>query len=128
MTSMTRITQEQLDAVLAAHPALNYYGGRRGRDHTDEEFGHLGERLAAALAEVTRCARWLAPLERCGWGKAKSSSYGLKHRVEESCFATCTGPDGCDCYVSNGSLIAAALVLGIAVEPGVLNPRIGVKA
>lgn len=50
------------------------------------------------------------------------SSYSLKHRAEH------WGKDnGMEPYVSNGALIAAALLLGLAIKPTGINALIGVS-
>lgn len=76
-------------------PELTYFGVGTydGRD-----FDQLRSVLLSARNEVSLCARWL----RAGHATGERNSYGLKHEVE----------NWADCYIANGSLIAAALGMG----------------
>uniref|UniRef100_UPI003F499960 hypothetical protein n=1 Tax=Amycolatopsis sp. CA-096443 TaxID=3239919 RepID=UPI003F499960 len=95
------------EAVLQAQPRLTYFGFGifRKRGQTAEEraqaFSELRARLRASLPNVVRVYLWLRqhvqPIKTPGHG-----SYGLKHIAEEV-----LGD-----YVSNGELIAAAIMAG----------------
>ena len=79
----------------------------RHRGDAVEEFTRSRDRLLSreGLLEIALCAQWL----RDGHASGERGSYGLKHEVENHYGV----------YVTNGSLIAAALGMGIEyrVEP-----------
>lgn len=97
---------ERLDALLIENPALGYF-----RFDADSDWP------ASRYDEVWRAAVWLS-----GFGKRdarpKCSSYGLKHIAEKA-------TNG---YISNGSLIAAALLSEISVNriPKTPNASVGI--
>ena len=89
-----------LDQILFAHPTLTVDGYD---DPARPGFAADRARLAAATDQIDRAAAWLRLLPRV---KAPNlSSYWMKHVAE----------DWAGNYVSNGALIAAALMLGIVV-------------
>ncbi|MBM9622227.1 hypothetical protein ACFQ60_15290 [Streptomyces zhihengii] len=115
---MPAITQSDLDQLMTAHPTLTSEGyGRSTLVPADKE-PDLRADLASDLTSVQQAADWIGEL---GWTSATSddspSSYHLKHVMEEA-----TGR-----YVTNGALIAAALLVGVPVKLDGLNPPIGVS-
>ncbi|MFJ3961391.1 hypothetical protein [Streptomyces sp. NPDC090036] len=103
------VTQADISALTAAHPQLSENG------YGPSTFAPTPVRLD----EVQAAYAWIAEQT---WLKApgKSSSYGLKHVMEDA-----TGT-----YVSNGAFIAAALLhapAGLKVKLNDLNPAIGIK-
>lgn len=102
--------------VMAEHPLLNYFGYGRGIGVCLTDLDTLREQLRSdyALSEIRIAVGYLEPLPRLGPHSRKwSSSYTLKHRAED----TVSG------YVSNGALIAAALILGIPIKTPVDSPN-----
>lgn len=99
---------ERLDALLLAAPWLNYHG-----------IGTGDAWPASRHKEVFRAAKWLSGFKRLD-AKPRASSYILKHIVERA-----TGR-----YISNGSMIAAAVLSGVEITPvkGSINALIGIPA
>lgn len=99
---------ERLDALLLAAPWLNYHG-----------IGTGDAWPASRHKEVFRAAKWLSGFKRLD-AKPRASSYVLKHIVERA-----TGR-----YISNGSMIAAAVLSGVEVAPvkDSINAFIGIPA
>ncbi|KDN80480.1 hypothetical protein [Kitasatospora cheerisanensis] len=115
----TTITQADLDAVLDAHPLLNANGYGRPIGYSyDTAAGR--EQLRGLLGEVQHCADYLHSRP---WQTRLSShslhSYNLKHSAEN------WGDFG---YVSNGAMIAAALIVRIPIRLDDLNPTIGITS
>ena len=81
------------------------------------------------MAEIQACMTFLQvvckPLRSANKGE---SSYALKHAAERWRGYGCHGA-GLNCYVANGSLIAAALICGVPVKrcTGSPNALIGVR-
>lgn len=116
------VTDAELAAVLQEHPDLCDNGMSRGesRNGTPDTLPPL-EHVQHSVNYLLTCAH----LKRAN--QNSPSSYVVKHRAEQ-------WPDGRHNlhYVTNGALIAAALILGIDVRPDLsespLNPLIGVKS
>jgi len=99
--------------AISLEPRLTAFGlgvyGRHRRDAV-EEFIRSRDRLLSreGLLEIALCAQWL----RDGHATGERGSYGLKHEVENHYGV----------YVTNGSLIAAAL--GMGIEYRVAGPNV----
>jgi|WetSurMetagenome_2_1015567.scaffolds.fasta_scaffold27298_5 hypothetical protein len=121
------ITQADLDALLASEPDLDDWGLATPPLRARQVRAGYRPTLPR-LAEVERCAQWLTGCYLAGPFKAGRrfragsypSSYAAKHMVERSGHP----------YVSNGALIAAALLLGVDVrrQDDSPNPLIGIRA
>ncbi len=97
---------KRLDALLMDVPSLGYHG--IGTGDAWSAFGYV---------EVFHAANWLSGFNQLAI-KPRSSSYVLKHIVERA-----TGR-----YISNGSMIAAAVLSGVEITPvkGSINAFIGI--
>lgn len=99
--------------AISLEPRITAFGlgiyGRCTRDPA-EEFTRSRNRLLSreGLLEIALCAQWL----RDGHATGERGSYGLKHEVENHYGV----------YVTNGSLIAAAL--GMGLEYRVAGPNV----
>lgn len=100
--------------ILAQWPNLTTHGWNR-RALTDQDFterrrdlesGSRLDRLHAAVA-------WLSECEPAPVGRRSLTSYAWKHRMEKD--------NGV--YVTNGSFILAALILGVKVKPNGTSPN-----
>ena len=91
----------RLDALLMSTPSLHYSG-----------IGLGGEWPVSRYDEVFRAVNWLGGFKRLDI-RPRCSSYYLKHAAE-----TATGR-----YISNGSLIAAALLCGIPATSSPKSPN-----
>ena len=94
----------RLDELLFDIPSLNYSG-----------IGTGDAWPACRYDEVFRAAHWLSGFKQLAT-EPRCSSYYLKHVAE-----TATGR-----YISNGSLIAAAILRGIKTTPSKGSPNAGV--
>jgi hypothetical protein len=98
-----------MQQVMSEYPDLTYAG-----------FGHEGiEDLTApvALVEFIACRTWMARCVRTQHVNMRaSSSYGLKHAVERAY----------DCYIANGTLIAAAIAEGFLVKRDGINAQFNI--
>ncbi|WP_406476280.1 hypothetical protein [Streptomyces sp. NBC_01615] len=105
------VSEDQLQAVLEAHPDLdaNGYPGWRVHSNRRGQLPHpTHERdraaLLASLDDVDRASRWIRSI---AWtskvSKSAMTSYGLKHVVEAM-------PGELGGYLTNGAFIAACLV------------------
>jgi hypothetical protein len=112
---VARTTREEAAELLryakSVCPALEPNGIEGCERFFDEEANH--DRY---LDEIAACADFLSLLKRRKTLNPAIGSYGLKHRVEEV-----TGM-----YISNGSLIAAAIALEIPMRryPEYKNPNV----
>ncbi len=91
---------ERLDALLFAYPWLGYHG-----IDTDNDWP------ACRYDETWRCCQWLSGIPRTK--RPGVSSYWLKHVIE----------DATNGYIANGSMIAAAALMGIEVKPWGNSPN-----
>jgi hypothetical protein len=116
----------ELPKVLDAHPDLCYEGFGLGASAfgleaaaTADQLKASREKLLAALAEVEACGKWLKKIKKTDEINDRHASGGLKH-----CVTRCGGG-----YVSNGALIAAAIILGFdhQVLDGGPNTRFNVS-
>ncbi|WP_324956729.1 hypothetical protein [Oligoflexus sp.] len=106
--SLTQATalQLRLAIVMKKEPLLNNFGiGVAGVAHWDDYWATLVKRradLRASHSRIEETARWLGvfikPIKTIN---TRSSSYGLKHRVEREIG-----------YITNGVFIAAAMIAG----------------
>jgi len=112
------ITQEELDAVLAANPRL------KGNGLAPFEAGDTPSRVD--LGQVDLAIRWLDYHGRRTTVNPNYSSYGLKHHAEKTAPALRPGAVP---YISNGAFIAAALYLNYRVSQirGTPNARINIS-
>lgn len=113
-----RITAEAIEAVLADWPQLTYFGFRSpdSDNYGPERAELLGDR---AIAEIQFSCDWLRSAKLTAKAGPKSPlSYWVKHVVER------VRGD----YVSNGSLIVAALLAGVSISrPEGPNARVAVN-
>lgn len=119
--------QLRLAITMAKHPSLSYFGfgvyGERklSRDERVKQLKEVRAKLMANSHEVEKVVNWLQenilPIKTIN---TKCGSYSLKHIAENAL----------DCYVANGSLIAAALILGyeMKTEWGSPNGYFGMSA
>lgn len=98
-------TEQRLPAILARHPLLTHFGfGEFNRPFTATEKGRND--LLAAIAEIDHARAWLRTQQSRLTLNPRRSSYGLKHIAERAAGS----------YISNGALIAAALLEGWKVK------------
>lgn len=113
-----RVTVESIEAVLVDWPQLTYFGFRSpGSDNYGPERAELlGDR---AMSEIQFSRDWLRSAKLTAQAGPRSpSSYWVKHVVERV-----RGE-----YVSNGSLIVAALLAGVPISrPEGPNARVAVN-
>jgi hypothetical protein len=114
---------DTFDKILDEHPRLTSFGMGIYRRHTDtaqqraDEFDKERTHLRNSLPIVITVALWLTA--NIGMIKTPTrGSYGLKHLAESSIGH----------YVTNGQLIAAALIAGYPMrEAGGPNPLFGMR-
>ena len=104
--------------VLKENPFLTHEGFECYTHQFEHQYGtiqgwrdsipHRQEQLTKEdrLKEILASLMWLDGVSRTKTIRYHTSSYGLKHIVEDSTFA-----DICDRYVANGCFIVAALIL-----------------
>lgn len=113
------MTAADILAVMEKWPRLNHFGfeiSARAEKPYHIALAQNRERLAAAVDECNRAARFLKYVEkRKTINPRAGSSYGLKHETE---YFGNAHPEkiGDHHYVSNGSFICAALHLGFEVR------------
>lgn len=90
--------KELLVAALKKEPRLRYFG-----IDTGPTFAECNEPATTWLAQIELAAKWLLRQKWANHFRDKVGSYGSKHRAEE----------WAETYISNGSLIAAAIGLGM---------------
>lgn len=111
-----------LAEVMEQHPQLNSFGlgvfdpsGKPGRVR-DAELAKGRAELAEREARVYEIVAWLRdnlrPIQTPRW-----DSYGLKHLVEDQLG-----------YITNGELIAAALIVGYSYRYRTPNVEFGISA
>ena len=59
--------------------------------------------------QITRATAWLQKCKRIKSVNGRAPSYSLKHECEQWCRSGCSW---CNCYISNGALIMAAILSG----------------
>ncbi len=112
LARMKKIPVKTLAEVMSAEPELNYEGFNvfgaelMDAEQRDAEMVRAREKLKAAQAEIQACLTWLKRIKRTENINPRHSSNGLKHCVERMSGG----------YVSNGALIAAALMAGFHFE------------
>lgn len=119
MTEPRKITNDDLNRILAAYPKLSEFG----HDHPD---ARDSDKLASARASLRRdlddvqsSYDWLLTLHPAPAEGRWPTSYGLKHDGEHS------GKLG---YVTNGAMIVAALLAEAPIRIGTgPNPAIGLS-
>lgn len=95
-----KLTQQKVDD-LCKRIYLDQYGFRLDRKTPSS--------AAPRLAEVKRCMEYI----KANKHTMRKNSYGLKHQVELWIEQT----TGHSCYIPQGAVVVAALLLGIRVEP-----------
>jgi hypothetical protein len=110
----------RLDALLLQHPTLSAYG-HAWKPVPGTTLEEVRARLRAQINQIEICLVFLGDAPQCKPGKG-TDSYFLKHSVERILESLGVGR-----HVSNGSLIAAAMLLGLKWVPSEgPNIRIGV--
>ena len=100
---MTKVTQKDVDRVVAANPLLTAEGFEHGFKRTKPEY--IPARIS--VKEMQGAVNWLKKVDRRVSVNTAYSSYYLKHIAEK------TTPDK---YISNGAFIAGAYFLGFKVK------------
>jgi len=100
---MTKVTQKDVDAVVASNPLLTAEGFEHGFKRTKPEY--VPARIS--VKEMQSAVDWLEKADRRKSVNTTHSSYFFKHVAEK------TSPDK---YISNGAFIAGAYFLGFKVK------------
>lgn len=111
---------EKLGTVMRKYPLLTAYGYDLKKEH---DFKSEREELKKLSEEIMYCAKFLKNTKRIKGINYANNSYGYKHRVEkwiENNF-------GKHCYISNGSFIAAALIMDFKMTVNKLNPNFNIS-
>lgn len=102
---MTPFDETRLRSVMEQYPLLTHFGfGEYGQPFIATKQGRND--LLKATDEINRARAWLKTQQQRVSINPKHSSYGLKHVAERAAGG----------YISNGSLIAAALMEGWKVQ------------
>ncbi len=107
-----------IDIAVKAEPHLTHFGIGVYKQNGLSEAAFVQKlavgrtELEAAVLEVAACADWLDLQKAILTYNPRHSSYGYKHRVER----WVDSQGGPHLYVANGSFIAAALGLGLAMK------------
>ena len=121
------MTKSEIANVMKKHPALNEFGYNfpsKSGESVAERKRRLKKHRSNLMESVNQCSlceEWLSGLNRRKTVNDRApSSYGLKHKVES----------WAGLYVTNGSLIAAAIHLGFRVsgKPGRPNVHINISS
>ena len=110
------LVESRLLDVLVEHPMLTDCG--YGVSSYDDISNCSQANLIKDKDDIVRCVRWLTRKSRQSARDFCTTTYGLKHRME----------DDTDRYVGNGEMIAAFLLLGLPIELDGFNPRVRVYA
>lgn len=116
------MTRGDIQAVLDKHLELTHFGIGLYRQYTAEfnvkkyraTFEKERQSLLDAVDECNRACRYLAHMNKRKTINSFSSSYGLKHRVEE--FIERMGDE--TPYIANGAFICAAIHMGFNYKQG----------
>ena len=100
---MTKVTQKDVDGVVASNPLLTAEGFEHGFKRTKPEY--VPSRIS--VKDMQAAVDWLKKVDRRESVNTTCSSYYLKHVAEK------TSPDK---YISNGAFIAGAYFLGFKVR------------
>jgi hypothetical protein len=104
--------QTLLDLAFSREPRLRPNGiAYKPEDLRSEKLADARAEMAAQLSEVAAAVRWLRSHRRSATFNKDSTSYGFKHQAERW-----SKEHGGPPYISNGSLIAAALGLGMEIR------------
>lgn len=124
-----------LNGVLRRYKKLTYHGffvKGEGRDYQKERDGFSSEK---AIYEFQQAGMWLGLLEHLGRiNKKAGNSYSFKHTAEAyigervAAGAKVEGYDEYGAYISNGSLIAAAISMGFRVSPCGINAYLNIPS
>jgi hypothetical protein len=121
---MTKLDSKQLNemvkTIMLIHPDLTAHGYDRDKQHN---FKNEREELYKLGNEIEYCIEYLQFANRIKSINYKKNSYGYKHRVEKWIKEKYDK----HVYISNGSFIIAALILGFKMTKNKLNPSFNIS-